>query len=342
MTNIYQMDRQGLVAWLQERGLPPYRASQILEGVYRHLAPGFDEIAVLPKTLRQQLSDELLVGPLDIDGQWQGKDSVKLLVRLDDGDEVECVAMRTRWGQTACVSTQVGCAVGCAFCASAVGGGRRNLRADEIVRQVVTLAATCGNITNVVFMGMGEPLLNYDETLAAVWALADLDRMAIPARRITVGTSGVAPRVPQLAHDAPKGVELAVSLNAADDELRRRLMPGVTRWPIGELLAACDQWTETRGGQPVTFAHVLIDGVNDRRQDAARLAKLLAGRRHHLNLIRMNPVEGADLQPSSRQATEAFAERLKELGLNVSVRRSLGADVRAACGQLRLRNEAAL
>ena len=341
MATIYQLDRARLVAWLQDRGQPPYRASQILEGVYRHLVKSFDEIPVLPKALRQQLAEGFEVGPFPIDSESEGRNSVKLLVHLEDDEAVECVAMETRWGRTACVSTQVGCSVGCAFCASAEGGRRRHLRADEIVRQAVTLAILRGKLTNVVFMGMGEPLMNYDEALTAVLALVDGDRLAIPPRHLTVGTSGVVPMIPRLAQEAPKGVELAVSLNAADDELRKRLMPGVSRWTIAELLAACDEWTRLRGGQPVTYAYVLIEGVNDRRIDANMLAKLLSRRRHLLNLIRMNPVEDSELHASSRDAAEGFAAKLKDLGLNVTIRRSLGGDVQAACGQLRLQSKSA-
>lgn len=335
MRSIYELSDEELRDWLARHGEPAYRARQILQWVYAKRAGSFQQMTSLPRRLRAALAEVFSIGPLPVISQFTGRDSAKLLVELSDGQRVECVAMHTRHGVTACVSCQVGCPVGCAFCASGVGGLVRNLHAAEIVSQLITLAQVAGDIRNVVFMGMGEPLLNYQAVLAAVRTITSPDRMGISPRHVTVGTAGIVPVIPRLAHDAPRKLELAVSLGAPVDELRRQLMPGVSKWSIAELLNACDQWTDARGGQPVTYAYVLIAGINDSLAMADRLAGLLAARRHHINLIRMNPVEHCDLRPSSKEQTLRFAQRLEERGMNVSIRRSRGRDVRGACGQLR-------
>ena len=334
--SIYEIDEQALIDWLADHGQPRYRARQIRECAFKHRVVSFDEMTTLPKALRKQLAQAFEIGPLPVIGRWEGRDSVKLLLRLRDGLAVECVRMKTRWGETACVSSQVGCAVGCIFCASGALGLERNLTADEIIRQIISLAADGGRITNVVFMGMGEPLHNYEAVVGALRLITSPDAMGISPRHVTVGTAGVVPAIKRLARDAPRKVELAVSLGAPTDRIRHRLMPGVAQWTIRELLAACDEWTRLRSGQPVTYAYVLVHGINDSLTQADRLAALLKDRRHHVNLIRMNPVQHADLRPSSKERTIAFARRLEELGINVSIRRSLGRDIRAACGQLRL------
>ncbi|MBC7286809.1 MAG: 23S rRNA (adenine(2503)-C(2))-methyltransferase RlmN [Armatimonadetes bacterium] len=334
--SIYEISEQALIDWLAERGQPRYRARQIQEWTFKHFVPSFDEMTTLPKPLRKELAQAFEIGPLPVLGRWEGRDSVKLLLRLQDGAGIECVRMKTRWGETACVSSQVGCAVRCVFCASGAEGLERNLAADEIIRQIVSLAADGGRITNVVFMGMGEPLHNYDAVLEALDTITSPDRMGISPRRVTVGTAGVVPAIRRLARDAPKKVELAVSLGAPTDKLRRALMPGVAQWTLKELLMACDEWTETRNGQPVTYAYVLLHGINDSMAQAERLAALLKNRRHHVNLIRLNPVGNSELRPSSKDRTIQFARTLEALGINVSIRRSLGRDIEAACGQLRL------
>lgn len=335
MRSIYALDPDELAVWLAARRQPAYRAQQILKGVYGRRVASFEELSSLPMGLRRQLAAEFEVGGLPVARRWEGADSGKLLLRLGDGARVECVAMRTRWGETACVSSQVGCPMACLFCASGARGLERNLAADEIVRQVISLAEAGAKITNIVFMGMGEPLLNYDAVLEAIAAFTSPERMGLSPRHLTVGTAGIVPAIPRLAEEAPRRLELAVSLNAPDDELRRRLMPAAARWSIAELLRACDRWTEARDGQPVTFAYVLMAGVNDSFAQADQLARLLRNRRHFVNLIRMNPVAADGLQPCSRGRARAFADRLAEQGINAALRRSLGGDVRAACGQLR-------
>ncbi|MCD6352574.1 MAG: 23S rRNA (adenine(2503)-C(2))-methyltransferase RlmN [Armatimonadetes bacterium] len=335
MRSLYDLTPEELTQWLAERGQPRYRARQILEWAYARRAGSFDEMTSLPKDLRTVLAQEFDLGPLPVVAEFTGRDTTKLLLKLPDGEAVECVGMRTRWGGTACVSTQVGCSIGCLFCASGADGVVRSLSAAEILRQFLTLSSQGLALRNVVFMGMGEPLLNYDAVVRAVHLFTARELMGLSPRRVTVGTAGIVPRIVSLARDVPARVELAVSLGAPEDEVRAKLMPGVARWSIKELLEACDEWTRLRGGQPVTYAYVLVAGVNDDLKLADRLAQLLGARRHLVNLLRMNPVEHTDLRPPSKERLLAFARRLEQHGLNVTIRRSRGSDIRAACGQLR-------
>jgi 23S rRNA (adenine2503-C2)-methyltransferase len=332
---VYDFTCEELAAWLEERGEARYRARQVLDWAYGKKVARFDDMTSLPRSLRKKLAEELEIGPLPVVARADGRHTTKLLLELLDGERIECVSMQTPWGGTACLSTQVGCPVGCLFCASGATGMVRNLSAPEIVRQIISLARTGAKISHVVFMGMGEPLLNYDAVVKAMEAITDRDRLGLSPRHVTVGTAGVVPRIVQLARDAPAKLELAVSLGAPVDDLRRTLMPGVAKWPLSELMAACDEWTSRRGGQPVTYAYVLVGGVNDSLKIADQLARLLKRRRHHVNLIRMNPVEHCNLRPSTKEQTLRFMERLRQAGVNVSLRRSRGRDIRAACGQLR-------
>lgn len=335
MRSIYEFSQEELTAWLAEQGEPRYRARQLFEWVYRKHATSFDQMSSLPLSVRRKLAAELEIGSLPVVSCLEGRDSTKLLLRLPDGETVECVGMRTPWGGTACLSSQVGCPMGCVFCASGVDGGVRNLTSAEILRQLIALTSQDLRITNVVFMGMGEPLMNYDAVVEALGAITDPARMGLSPRHVTVGTAGIVPMIPRLARDAPAKVELAISLGAPEDTVRRQLMPGAARWPLSELLMACDEWTRLRGGQPVTYAYVLIAGVNDSLKLADRLAAILKTRRHHVNVIRLNPVEHCDLHPATKEQTLRFVGRLDELGINVSLRNSRGRDIRGACGQLR-------
>ncbi|MBM3474061.1 MAG: 23S rRNA (adenine(2503)-C(2))-methyltransferase RlmN [Armatimonadetes bacterium] len=334
--DLYGMTREELSASFTERGQPRFRADQVFRWVHANLARSFDEMTDLPAALRQELAEELSVGPLQPVTVSEAPDSTKLLLALADGQTVECVRMTTG-PETAsvCVSSQVGCAIRCTFCASGCGGLVRNLSAGEIVVQAVTLRALVGPARNVVFMGMGEPLHNLDAVLKAIALLTDKAGWGLSPQRITVATSGVAWGIRRLAAEGP-AVELALSLNAPTDDLRRELMPGV-RDLLTEVLAACDEFSARHGGQPVTFAYVLLRGVNDQPGHAAELARLLAGRRHHLNLIPYNAVEGLPFERPAKHEAEAFRGRLERAGLNVTLRRSRGQSINAACGQLRAR-----
>lgn len=334
LTDLYGLQRSELATWMQERGQPRYRADQLFRWVHRHLARSFESMTDLPLALRNELSAAFALSAFKPLAVAEASDSTKLLLPLSDGLNIECVRLRTSpQAASLCVSSQVGCAIRCTFCASGQAGLVRNLTAGEIVSQTVALRTMAGPARNVVFMGMGEPLHNLQAVRKAISILTDREGWGLSPQRITVATSGVAEMIRRLGAEGPN-VELAVSLNAPDDALRQTLMPGV-RDPVDELLLACDDFSAQRRGQPVTFAYVLLRGLNDQPYHAEALAGLLRGRRHHLNLILYNPVEGLPLeQPTPREA-EGFRTRLERFGLNVSLRKSRGRSIHAACGQLR-------
>jgi 23S rRNA (adenine2503-C2)-methyltransferase len=263
----------------------------------------------------------------------------KLLLRLHDGQEIEAVEMNTAaegepGRKTICVSTQAGCAMGCVFCVTGQFGFARNLDAGEIVEQVLRFNSPDHPVTNVVFMGMGEPLANYDETLRAIRLLVHPDGFRLGARRITLSTSGLVPQMRQLAEERVQ-VGLAVSLHAPNDDLRSRLMPVNRRWPIRELLDAAD-WYVERTHRRVSYEYTLMADVNDSDELARELAHLLRGRLCHVNLIPLNPTEDPTLHASSAERALAFEFRLRQAGIAATIRINRGRDILAACGQLRL------
>jgi 23S rRNA (adenine2503-C2)-methyltransferase len=261
--------------------------------------------------------------------------TAKLLLRLADGQDIEVVEMNTSTGRkTVCVSTQAGCAMGCVFCVTGQFGFARNLEAGEIVEQVLRCSSTGGPVTNVVFMGMGEPMANYDETLRAIRLLTHPLGLHLGARRITLSTSGLVPQMRRLANEGLQ-VGLAVSLHAPDDELRSELMPVNRRWPIAEVLAAADYYAQ-RTGRRVSYEYTLMAGVNDSDELADGLANLLYGRLCHVNLIPLNPSEDQSLHAPSVQRALAFEARLRQAGIAATIRVNRGRDILAACGQLRL------
>ncbi len=336
--DFYELSPADLEQWFTQHKQPAYRARQVLEWAYRKAAPSFDAMTNLPVELRHWLEKAFAFGPLPVLHRHQSADTTKLLVQLPRGGEVECV--RIAMGEeaaTACVSSQVGCAVECAFCATGQKGVERSLGWSEIIRQVITLNILEGAVRNVVFMGMGEPFLNYANTVNAVKAFTNRDTFALSPRRITISTSGVVPAIFRYAEEG-LATELAVSLNASTDEQRQRLMPGVSRWPIEALLKACSFFSEKWNGRPVTFAYVLLEGVNDHFDDARRLGKLLRPQPHHLNVIPFNPVADSEFIAPHPTRVRAFMDGCRRQGLNVSLRRSKGDDIEAACGQLRGRH----
>ncbi len=336
MDLFYDLSFEQLQAWLAQRGQPAYRAAQVFEWAYRHDARTFSEMSNLPKNLRALLADEFAIGPHAPIAAVDDEDAHKMLLAMPEGGEVECVAMRMDGYTTACLSTQVGCAVGCAFCASSIGGCERNLTAGEILLQLMSLRAAEGAIRNVVFMGMGEAFHNYEAVVESIRRMMDRRALGMSPRHITVSTCGVVPMIHRYAEEGP-ATELAVSLGSANQETRDALMPGVARWDLGDLMAACWAFTEARGGQPVTFAYVLLAGVNDQPEDVDRLARLLTPQPHHLNLIPHNAVPGCGFEAPPETVISDFYRRCRRAGLNVSVRRSKGQSISAACGQLRRR-----
>ena len=332
------MDRAALAGLLHEWGEPAYRARQAVEAQLRG-ARDWDDVTALPRGVRERLAGALPFWALTPDGRADSRDgTVKWRLRAADGALVEAVLIAHGGGRrTVCVSSQAGCALGCRFCATGAMGPGRDLTTDEIVDQAVLGAAEAraagARLANVVFMGMGEPMQNLDAVLPACDAMHDPRGLGLSARRIAISTVGWVPGIARLA-EHPLPVRLAISLHAADDETRSRLMPVNRRWPIASLLAACRRYCDTTGRR-VVVEYLLLDGVNDAPGDARRLAGLLRDGRFHVNLIRYNPTAGP-WRGSPPERREAFAAALAGAGLEASVRRSRGADIAAACGQLAL------
>jgi 23S rRNA (adenine2503-C2)-methyltransferase len=322
-----------LVRLLATWGEPAYRGRQIFEWVHRHGVLDPSEMTNLPRDTRARLDPR---GSEEIRRLHSSdRQTSKLLLRLHDGQEIEAVEMNTDTGRkTVCVSTQAGCAMGCVFCVTGQFGFARNLEAGEIVEQVLRFNSATRAVTNVVFMGMGEPLANYDETLRAIRLMMHPLGLGLGARRITVSTSGIVPAIRRLG-DERLQVGLAVSLHAPRDELRAQLMPINRRWPIAEVLHAAEYYIE-RTGRRVSFEYTLMAGINDSDELADELAKLLRQRLCHVNLIPLNPGEDATLHASTAQRAVAFETRLRQAGVAATIRVNRGRDILAACGQLRL------
>ncbi len=335
----YGASHEAIAELLADAGEPRYRVDQVWDALYRLRIP-LDDATTLPAALRTQLATDL---PLALDEQVRassrdGLTTKWLWITATDRAQVETVLMRTPKRATVCISSQAGCAMGCTFCATGQAGFERNLELGEIVEQVLRAAhVSTRPITNVVYMGMGEPLANYDAVWSSVERLHEAAR--ISARRITISTVGVAPAMRRLATERLP-VTLAVSLHAADDELRNELVPLNRRYPIAEVLDAAVDVAATRGRR-VTFEYAAIAGVNDSLGQADRLAALLGswpGRGGvHVNLIPLNPTAGFTGRASSPARLRAFADRLRTRGVNATVRRNRGTDIDAACGQLRAR-----
>jgi 23S rRNA (adenine2503-C2)-methyltransferase len=333
-----------LASWLADRGHPAYRARQIADAVWRGTAGSLDDVSTLPATLRDDLAGSFrfdTVGDTEL-RLSDGGLTEKGLHRLSDGALVESVLMHypargaQRERHTLCISSQAGCAVGCPFCATGELGFTRDLETAEIVDQVRhaarRLAVDGKRLTNVVFMGMGEPLLNLDRVLAAVDALNDRARFGLGARHITVSTSGVVPGIRRLTALGPQ-FTLAVSLHAARDALRDVLVPLNRRWPIAEVVGAAREHAAATGRR-VTYEATMIAGINDTPEDARAMAELLRGDHAHVNLIPMNPVAHTPWTASPVPVIEAFAATLAAAGVTATIRRNRGQEIGAACGQL--------
>jgi 23S rRNA (adenine2503-C2)-methyltransferase len=331
----YGISRSELADMLGSWGQAPYRAAQVWDGLYRRRAP-LEELTDLGKSLRGRLADAL---PYALEPcartTGDGGDTVKWLWTAAGGAQVETVLMIYRDRATVCVSSQAGCAMGCTFCATGQAGFERHLSAGEIVEQVVRAAhASPRRVSNVVFMGMGEPLANYDATWEALCRLHH--DLGISARHLTVSTVGVPPGMRRLA-DGDLPVTLAVSLHAPDDALRNTLVPLNRRYPLAEVLDAARHYLAARGRR-LSFEYALMAGVNDRLDQADALARLVGGLGAHVNLIPLNPTPGFPVPGSPPDKVAGFAERLRRRGVNATVRRNRGTDIDAACGQLRSRH----
>jgi 23S rRNA (adenine2503-C2)-methyltransferase len=328
-----------LMAWMAERGQPAYRARQL----WRRLASGaaFDEMLELPGELRAELAAAFRQSSLRELRRVEADSGLttKTLYELDGGHTVESVVMRYPRRATLCISSQVGCPVGCPFCATGQGPFGRNLRAHEIADQAADaarlLAAESRRLSHVVFMGMGEPLANYAAVVEAVRRLADPAGPGISPRRVTVSTAGLVPRIDRLAGEELP-FTLAISLHAARDELRDVLVPVNRRYPLADLVAAADRFAR-RTGRRVSYEWVLLAGVNDTERDARELGALLRGRLAHVNLIPYNPVDEAPYREPDPAAVTRFVALVRAEGLNATLRDTRGREQNAACGQLRAR-----
>jgi 23S rRNA (adenine2503-C2)-methyltransferase len=334
--DILGLSYPALQAQLAIWGEPPFRAKQLWKWLYFHLAADWDEMTNLPRALRERLGRFYRLNPLTPVDELVAKDKLtrKVLFELADGETIETVLMTYAQRRTVCVSSQVGCALGCAFCATGQSGFVRDLTAAEIVDQALYFARNVTlRPTNIVLMGMGEPLLNYDAVWQAIETWNDHQGFNLGARRITISTAGVVPGIRQLAEERLQ-VGLAVSLHASDDALRDQLVPLNRRYPLADLLAACRTYRR-QTGRRITFEVALIKGVNDAPQQARQLARLLQGLESHVNLIPINPSLDETYRPSPRKQVRAFQRILAEGGIATTVRLRRGVDIQAGCGQLR-------
>jgi len=335
LENLRDFTAEAVEEELKSLGQPAFRGRQMLEWAYQKSADSFAAMTDLPRELREQLAERYsLVLPEKKSEQLSQDGTRKFLFGLADGQAIETVLIPEPGRLTLCVSTQVGCRFGCAFCLTGAHGFRRNLSPHEIVGQVVAVNRLLGESASarqLVFMGMGEPLDNFENVVRALQILTHGRGMAFPRRRITLSTVGIAPMIEKLGQEVP--VNLAISLNAPDDRLRSQLMPVNKKYPIPGLLAACRRYPMQRR-QWLTFEYVLIGGVNDSEEQARKLAKLLKPLKAKVNLIAMNRHPGSEFQPPSEEVELRFQRALKERGINAFRRQSRGADILAACGQL--------
>jgi len=334
--DLKNMDIDELKKLVAEMGEEEYRATQIFKWIYKGIK-SIDEMTDLPKSLKEKLKADYYITSIEIlERVRSGEDTVKYAFKLEDGNVIESVLMGYRYGYSVCVSSQVGCGMGCLFCASTIGGVVRNLKASEMVDQVLKIGLDIGcRISNVVIMGSGEPLLNFDEVVKFIKLLNSKEGLNIGMRHITISTCGIVPGIRRLAV-LKLPITLSVSLHAPTDVLRERLMPINRKYPIRELMEVCRYYIKSTGRR-ITFEYVLIEGINDKMEDARMLAKLLKGMLCNVNLIPLNVVEERPFKRPSKERVLNFRNILMENGINVTIRREMGIDINAACGQLRRR-----
>lgn len=335
---IYDLDQPALVEFLNSWGEPPYRAKQIWQGLYQRFYNSPSQFTNLPKSLREKMADELdFIGIEPIRYlDSSDKQTRKTLFKLHDGHVIEAVLMRYDKRRTLCISTQAGCAMGCVFCATGQMGFKRHLSSGEIVAQVMYYARILHEeeqtVTNIVVMGMGEPFHNYDSTMAAIDRLNDPEGYNFGARRFTISTVGLVPMIKRFA-DEKRQVNLAVSLHAADDDLRASMLPVNKKYNVEEVLEACRYYV-AQTGRRITFEWALINGINDTPEQAKKLATRLKGLLCHVNAIPLNPTNGYKGQAATRERGIRFKESLEQAGVPCTIRIRRGIDIGAGCGQL--------
>lgn len=335
MINLMDLSCDELKALAVELGQPAFRGKQIFDWIYGG-AESFDDMTNLPKGFRQQLAEVSLLGGAKICEKYVSKidETRKYLLQLNDGNFIESVLMKYEYGYTICVSSQVGCKMGCRFCASTLNGWSRNLSPGEIVSQVLCVQKDLGQrISNIVMMGIGEPLDNFENVLKFIELVNAPGGLNIGQRHISISTCGLADKIRELAEKKLQ-ITLLLSLHAPDDERRSQIMPVNNRYKIAELMEVCDFYIE-QTGRRISFEYTLISGVNDNLEEADKLARLVKGKLCHVNLIPVNKVKETGFDKSSRARIDEFRARLEKRGVSATVRREMGSDINAACGQLR-------
>ncbi|GGG82693.1 23S rRNA (adenine(2503)-C(2))-methyltransferase RlmN [Paenibacillus radicis (ex Gao et al. 2016)] len=338
---IYDYTLEQLQDWMKENGEPAFRGGQLFDWLYVKRVNSFEDMSNLPKALRDKLENHFQFVTLTEITKFESKDgTVKFLFGLHDNHAIETVIMRHDYGNSICVTTQVGCRIGCTFCASTLGGLKRNLTAGEIVAQVVTaqqmLDATNERVSSIVIMGSGEPFENYDATMAFLRIMIHEKGLNIGQRHITVSTSGIVPSMYKFTEENTQ-INLAISIHAPNDKLRSKLMPVNRRFPFEDVMAACRNHI-AKTGRRITFEYALIGGVNDRPEHAQELADVLQGMLCHVNLIPVNHVPERNYVRTPREDIFEFQRILERNKINATIRREQGHDIAAACGQLRAKH----
>lgn len=347
-SDICLLSKAELEQELVRLGERPYRAGQIYGWLHQKKAVSFDDMSNISKSLKESLGSRFYITPVNIEQKYVSRldGTAKYVLSLYDGNVIEAVLMRYKHGNSVCVSSQVGCRMGCSFCASAIGGCVRNLSRSEMLHEVYAIERDTGErVSNVVIMGSGEPLDNYDETIGFIRGLNDKDGLGISARNITLSTCGIVPCIYKLA-DERLPITLAISLHAAVQEKREKIMPIARRYPLDELMKACRHYYD-KTGRRISFEYSVISGINDSAEDVDDIVRLLSamGKRarggsdgaYHLNLIPVNPIKERDYKSPGRERIADFKRMLSDSGVNVTVRREMGRDINSACGQLRRR-----
>ena len=333
--DIKSMYLDELTDYVKEMGLPAFRAKQLFSWMHEKYVGDTDSMTNLPKDMREKIKEDGFVVLKEETRQVSKKDgTVKFLFKLYDGQMIEAVFMRYSYGNSICISSQAGCRMGCRFCASTIGGLVRNLSASEMLEQVyATMRLTGERISNIVIMGTGEPLDNYDNVLRFIRLITDEKGYNLSMRNITMSTCGIVPKIDELA-DEKLAITLAISLHAPNNEKRRSLMPIAEKYSIKEILEACKRYFDITGRR-ISFEYSLVKGQNDSKEDALELAELLKGQNCHVNLIPVNSIEERDFEKGDNNSIQNFKLVLEKNSINVTIRRSVGSDIDAACGQLR-------
>lgn len=338
MVDIKSLNFNELDSRFKEMGLPSFRAKQVYQWLHKSGVTTFDEMTNLSLDLRSKLKESYFISSCVIEDKYESKldDTVKYLFRLYDGEYVESVIMKYKYGYTICVSSQVGCKMGCRFCASTLAGFKRNLLPGEMESQLHAAQRDLGiRISHIVMMGIGEPLDNYDNVIKFIKAVNDEKGLNISLRDVTISTCGIVPKIYDLANECMP-ITLTLSLHAPNDSIRSSMMPVNDRWGVDEVIKACRDYAD-KTKRRISFEYTLINNVNDTEPCARELAKKLRGFNAHVNLIPVNDVEERGNVRSSDSAIRKFQQNLKLMGINATIRRTLGKDINASCGQLRRR-----